>query len=115
MSDTDALAAKVAVWWLQPTALRQLVSDADDTVDIWRLVGVPAYIGSELRSAMGRSGNGRLWIPSDIGISRIAWDSKHTNAPYCSKAAGIVLWRHDVPRLAGLPGLVTDYWMDSFW
>ena len=111
----DALASQIAVWWLRPTALRQLVADADDTVDIWRLVGVPSYIGSELRSAMGRAGEGRLWIPSDIEISRIAWSDKHANAPYCSKAAGIVLWRKDVPLLSGLPGLVTDYWMDSFW
>jgi hypothetical protein len=98
----------LAIWWLREPALRQLVADGEETRDLWRLLGVPEYVGAELDSAFGRAGRGRLWPAAGIACDDLAWDDAHPNAVYCGQAAGIVFWRRDAPRLAGLPGLLTD-------
>lgn len=105
--------AELAVWWLQPGAIRQLVRHSADTRDLWRCLGVPEYIGLELRSACGRAGRGRLWPAGGIECGDLPWNDAHPNAAYCREAAGIVFWRRDAARLYWLPGLATDWRLDT--
>jgi hypothetical protein len=108
---------KIAVWWLLPDQVAQLVGHhSKETVDILDRLNIPGYISREVRSAAGTAGRGRLWIPTEIQITRIISPvppKPHVNDPVTMVAAGIVLWRHDVDQLHGLPGLVTDAWLNT--
>lgn len=91
------------IWWLSPLELELLVSEVD------RGVTITAYLESELRSALGRNGRGRLWDAHKTGLSVDPWPD-HTLGRYCGQCAGIVVSRHDVQTdLEGLPGLLTNF------
>lgn len=105
--------ALLAVWWLRPAAIKQLVAHSEDTRDLWRLLHVPEYIGLELHSAAGRNGRGRLWPAGRIDCDDLAFPDDHPNAAYCLEAAGIVYWRRDLTGCCGLPGLGTDWQLNT--
>lgn len=105
--------ALLAVWWLRPDAIKQLVAHSADTRDLWRTLGVPAYIGEELHSAAGRNGRGRLWPAGGIACDDLTFPDSHPNAAYCLQAAGIVCWRRDIAGRYWLPGLATDWQLDT--
>jgi hypothetical protein len=106
---------EVAVWWLGQRELQQLVRDGDCTASLWRRLGVPSYIGEELRDAYGRAGRGRLWVPDGITLDGIDWSDSHPNAARAIEAAGIVFWRKDVATLKGRPGFLTDASLETIW
>lgn len=89
------------IWWLSPLDL--------DVLDIEEGLNLPAYLESELRSAQGRKGQGRLWDAHKTGLAVEPWPDT-TLGRYCSECAGIIIGLQDVvAHLRPLPGLLTDF------
>lgn len=97
------------IWWLLPSEIHQLLGVGDSAVDLLGRLRVPLYIAEQVRSAGGRAGRGRLWVPSNIHITGIEWPSiENAGSVRAGECAGIVIWACDAKAMAGLPGLLTN-------
>ncbi len=128
--------AKFAIWWLSQEDQETLgdipwLTDPDqaEALALYRGPDLPEYIRREYSSRQGRPGHGRLWVareldlPADFEIGEAWFQSDlgrmlagyrdewgHWHGSY----GGIVVRAEDAPRLAFLPGIVTNLWL-SYW
>ncbi len=111
MTDTKPT---LAIWWLAPGDFETI--DAFGDLPTW----LPAYVTEEYRSARGRNGRGRLWVPKKLthllppggGVAGQSFGSAIGCA--CGKRAGVVVEAHVVRKLMNLPGLVTNFYLQRW-
>lgn len=95
----------ILIWWLDQ---RDLEAIDKHGIPTW----FPGWLTSEIQSANGLPGRGRLWVADEVGPAPHAnFDDEvgsaiETRARQC---AGIVITRSIVPRLIHMPGFVTDF------
>lgn len=100
MTSSQSVYDEILVWWLAPEDFNFMSHD----------YYLPEWLRSQVQSALGRAGRGRLWLdtdrfPLDFGVSF----GTSPLAGLCSNMAGIVLRRSDLKYLEYLPGIVTDH------
>ncbi|MFH1896607.1 MAG: hypothetical protein ABH814_04050 [bacterium] len=114
------------IWWLSEKDCKKIgeVHFRDDLMEdspandltIFNMKGIviadslpwPEYIAREYISRYGRNGRGGLWIPQEISLTGIPWDTSNPITKRLEKCGGIVFFRKDLSKLKGYPGIVTD-------
>lgn len=91
----------LAVWWLDDAAI-EIVLDGN-----WDM---PGYAREQVRSMDGRPLRGRLWAAEpalDVTIDGRLFDETGLGRAL-GRMGGVVMYRADVARLVGMPGILTD-------
>lgn len=111
------------IWWLLPEEMRW-IGEPHERADFDREPAAgaricwledkpwPEYLKREYRSAYGRPGRGRLWVPPPFKLTAIPWNEDSPVEAVCGASAGIVFRSRDLPRLANEPGTITDLEME---
>ena len=88
----------LVVWWLTQ----------EERTDL-PVILLPNWLRRQLDSSKGRPGRGRLWVSSrfhqEVAIPEESWVG--ALAKHCEHCAGLVIPLSNIPRLHGLPGIVT--------
>jgi hypothetical protein len=95
----------VVVWWLDQPATELAVAFGAQNAD-W-----PQYIKNEFQCKWGRTGNGRLWIASEIDFNGMEWGEGSSFDLISARCGGIVVRRSDAHYILSWPGIVTDIHM----
>jgi hypothetical protein len=95
------MTSDVLVWWLSSSDVRTLVASS--------FIRYPSWLVSEVQSALGREGRGRLWINSRFSGQHVTIDPwpETPLGQHASRCAGIVITKDDLHYLKHLPGMVT--------
>ena len=93
------------VWWLSQgdCELIRTLDDGPSSI---------SYLREQFDNLYGRNGRGRLWVPEELEGRGLEVPERFFAGPVegaVMKCGGIVMLREDLPRIARLPGLVTDF------
>lgn len=92
------------IWWVDQPALEHVVRHLSTmSVDTW--------LRSEILSADGRCGRGRLWVNERFkDVQRIdPWPETLLAKYFEDRCSGIVISPKELEVVAQLPGIVTDF------
>ena len=104
--DPETARDDLAIWWLNQRECETVCGETETAPE-----SLPEYVRREVQSRYGRNGRGRLWIPKEIDDGTVAVDPWPDNAmarQIGDTHGGIVLYRVDQPRIASMPGILTD-------
>lgn len=104
------------IWWLSQ-------HDIDHVKDLNINIGSHGYIWEQIVSMDGRPKRGRLWIADCINEilpedkkNGISEDAKNNMWNYLSQnCGGIVIRGAEAFKVCGLPGVLTDYGVTTFY
>ena len=103
-----AQADSLRIWWLDGTALEQLVGGRGHAIDLLDLLAVPPYLSEELRRLKRRL-RGSVAVPLAIGPVRLPKISvEGAVADAIGACRGVLVRAADLSALAELPGFVTS-------
>lgn len=102
--------AKTLIWWLSQYELEEV----EEALKKLPNEDFPEWLMSELRSAYGRNGRGRLWAAKQFeGASVDPWPSTPMGK-YLGRCAGICISEAEIELLNQLPGIVTDTKLERY-